>query len=290
MQASPSVKPARRAPALPGVLSSFDLSSRVVIVTGGAGLLGREHADAIAEAGGIAVLADVDVRGAWRHADALGERSGRPASAVELDVTRPESVQAALENVLGRHGRVDVLVNNAANNPKVEDGGVRAVRFESMPLANWNRDLSVGLTGAFLCSQVFGGYMAGKGGGVIVNVASDLGVIAPDQRIYREPGMTSDEQPVKPASYSVVKAGLVMLTKYLATYWAEKNVRVNALSPGGVRAGQPDAFVARLTDKIPLGRMARRDEYKAALVFLCSDASSYMTGSNLIIDGGRTCW
>ena len=165
-----------------------------------------------------------------------------------------------------------------------------ATRFENYALELWNRELAVGLTGAFLCAQVFGAYMAAHGGGVIVNVASDLGLIAPDQRIYRRPGLSPHEQPVKPVTYSVVKGGLVMLTKYLATYWADAGVRCNALVPGGVFAGQPEDFVERLTNLIPMGRMARRDEYRAALVFLCSDASSYMTGSNLVIDGGRTCW
>ncbi|HEY3667467.1 MAG TPA: SDR family oxidoreductase, partial [Polyangiaceae bacterium] len=200
------------------------------------------------------------------------------------------SCQAALEAVLKRYGRIDGLINNAAHNPKVEGKGLAATRFENFSLEDWSRDLAVGLTGAFLVSQVFGAHMAAHGGGVIVNIASDLGVIAPDQRIYRRPGLPESEQPVKPVTYSVVKGGLVMFTKYLATYWAEQNVRVNALVPGGVYAGQPDDFVERLTNLIPMGRMAKQDEYRAALVFLCSDASSYMTGSNLIVDGGRTCW
>ena len=182
------------------------------------------------------------------------------------------------------------MINNAALNPKVEGAGLSATRFENYSLELWERELKVGLSGAFLCSQVFGAHMASQGGGVIVNIASDLGLIAPDQRIYRRPGLAPHEQPVKPVTYSVVKGGLVMLTKYLATYWADAGVRVNALVPGGVFAGQPEDFVERLTQLIPLGRMARRDEYRAALVFLCSDASSYMTGSNLVIDGGRTCW
>lgn len=270
--------------------SAFDLAGRVVVITGGAGLLGAEHASAVAEAGGVPVIADVRGEDAERVARTLRERSGGAAGWVELDVTSRASCEAALARVLQAHGRLDCLVNNAALNPKVEGAGLAATRFENYSLELWNRELAVGLSGAFLCAQVFGAHMAAHGGGVIVNIASDLGVIAPDQRIYRRPGLLPDEQPVKPVTYSVVKGGLVMLTKYLATYWADVGVRVNALSPGGVYAGQPDDFVEKLTQLIPMGRMARKDEYRAALVFLCSDASSYMTGSNLVIDGGRTCW
>jgi NAD(P)-dependent dehydrogenase (short-subunit alcohol dehydrogenase family) len=270
--------------------SAFDLGGRVVLITGGAGLLGVEHAMAIAEAGGVPVIADVRAADAERAAREVAARHGGQASAVELDVTAKASCDAALAMVLERYGRFDGLINNAALNPKVEGAGLSATRFESYSLELWNRELAVGLSGAFLCAQVFGAYMAAHGGGVIVNVASDLGLIAPDQRIYRKPGLAPHEQPVKPVTYSVVKGGLVMLTKYLATYWAEAGVRVNALCPGGVFAGQPDDFVEKLTGLIPMGRMARKDEYRSALVFLCSDASSYMTGSNLVIDGGRTCW
>jgi NAD(P)-dependent dehydrogenase (short-subunit alcohol dehydrogenase family) len=270
--------------------SVFDLAGRVILITGGAGLLGAEHAAAIAEAGGIPVIADVRGADAERTARAVQERYGGAASALELDVTSRASCEAGLARVLSVHGRLDGLVNNAALNPKVEGAGLAATRFENYSLELWNRELSVGLSGAFLCAQVFGAYMAAHGGGVIVNIASDLALIAPDQRIYRRAGLAPHEQPVKPVTYSVVKGGLVMLTKYLATYWADAGVRVNALVPGGVYAGQPEDFVEKLTQLIPMGRMARKDEYRAALVFLCSDASSYMTGSNLVIDGGRTCW
>ncbi len=271
-------------------LSAFDLSERVFLITGGCGLLGVEHAKAIADAGGTPVIADLRIDAAKDAAAGIAREFGVPASAVELDVTSSESSQAALRVVLARHERLDGLINNAAHNPKVEGKGLSASRFENFALEDWSRDLAVGLTGAFLVSQIFGAYLAAHGGGVIVNIASDLGLIAPDQRIYRRPGLAEAEQPVKPVTYSVVKGGLVMFTKYLATYWAEQHVRVNALVPGGVYAGQPDDFVERLTHLIPMGRMAKRDEYRAALVFLCSDASSYMTGSNLIVDGGRTCW
>jgi NAD(P)-dependent dehydrogenase (short-subunit alcohol dehydrogenase family) len=272
------------------VLAAFDLTDRVFVITGGSGLLGLQHAEAIAGAGGIPVLADIRLDLAEHHAAALRATHGVAASAVELDVTSGASSQRALASVLTRYARLDGLVNNAAHNPKVEGKGLGASRFENFSLDDWSRDLAVGLTGAFLVSQVLGTYLATHGGGVIVNIASDLGLIAPDQRIYRRPDLAESEQPVKPVTYSVVKGGLVMLTKYLATYWASSGVRVNALVPGGVYAEQSADFVERLTNLIPMGRMANRDEYRAALLFLCSDASSYMTGSNLVIDGGRTCW
>ena len=157
-------------------------------------------------------------------------------------------------------------------------------------LEQWQADLAVGLTGAFLCSRLFGGEMAKQGRGVIVNVASDLALIGPDQRLYRKSGLPDELQPVKPVTYSVVKAGLLGLTRYLATYWATAGVRVNAISPGGIYTDQPEEFVERLSNLIPLGRMARVDEYEGAILFLCSDASSYMTGANLVVDGGRTSW
>jgi NAD(P)-dependent dehydrogenase (short-subunit alcohol dehydrogenase family) len=162
--------------------------------------------------------------------------------------------------------------------------------LEKLTSELWDRDIAVGLTGAFLCSRAVGIHMAATGGGVILNVASDLSLIAPDQRIYRRSGLAEDQQPVKPVTYSVVKHGLIGLTKYLATYWADKNVRVNAISPGGVYTNQPEDFMEKLTALIPMGRMARAGEYKAAVLFLVSDASAYMTGANLVIDGGRTCW
>ncbi len=272
-------------------LEAFSLAGRVAVITGGAGLLGPKHAEAVSDAGGIPVLWDVRLEPAQRVADALARASGRQALAQAVDVTSAESVKAALADLLSRLGRCDILINNAANDPKVDDSddsGEVWSRIESFPRAVWDQDLAVGLTGAFLCSQAIGAHMAAHGGGVILNIASDLSVIAPDQRLYRKPGAPDDRQPVKPVTYSVVKHGLIGLTRYLAGYWADKGVRVNAISPGGVYANQPDEFVARLTNLIPMGRMADHDEYRAAIVFLCSSASSYMTGQNLIIDGGRT--
>lgn len=269
----------------------FDLSGRVAVITGGLGLLGRQHAEAIASAGGIPVLADIRVDGSDSAAFISSGRLGPSACAIGVDITHPESVHALLAEVLERFERVDILINNAANNPTMRpDSKAGTSRFEGFPLAEWDADLRVGLTGAFLCSQVFGAEMARRRSGVIVNVASDLAIIGPDQRIYRKDGLASNEQPEKPVTYSVVKTGLLGLTRYLATYWAEAGVRVNAISPGGVYDGQDDALVERLANLIPLGRMANVDEYRGAILFLCSDASSYMTGANLVVDGGRTCW
>ncbi len=271
--------------------SLFDLSDRVAVITGGAGLLGVRHATAIALAGGIPVLVDLNGEAAQQQARRLTEIYGRTAYSFSADITQPENVQALLTRVLSAAGRVDILVNNAANNPKQEaQSDTSWSRLETFSLAQWNADLAVGLTGAFLCSQIFGAEMARQRRGVILNIASDLAVIAPDQRLYRQEHVPDAMQPVKPVTYSVVKTGLLGLTRYLATYWADRGVRVNALSPGGVYNGQPDDFVARLTNLIPMGRMANVDEYQGAIIFLCSDASAYMTGANLVIDGGRTVW
>jgi NAD(P)-dependent dehydrogenase (short-subunit alcohol dehydrogenase family) len=269
----------------------FDLTGRVAVITGGAGLLGEQHARAIASAGGIPVLVDVSGQAAADKAEHISTEYGVPSWGCRVDITRHGELQDFLARLLDRFGRLDILINNAANNPKVEDSGeVNFSRFEHFPLAQWEADLMVGLTGAFLCSQVLGSEMARRGGGVIVNVASDLALIAPDQRLYRQSALPAHLQPVKPVSYSVVKSGLLGLTRYLATYWSDQGVRANALCPGGVYNDQPQDFVVRLSQLVPLGRMAHVDEYRGAILFLCSDASSYMTGAILAIDGGRTCW
>lgn len=274
--------------------SRYDLTGRTALVTGAGGLLGRQHVAALSEAGARVVVTDVGLAQAEAAAAAL--KQAVPAAelvAIAIDVTSPDSVRAAHDQLKGRGIAVDILVNNAAIDPKVTSspGVMHSSRFEAFPVPQWQTEIAVGLTGAMLCAQMFGGEMARRGRGVILNIASDLGVIAPDQRLYRRPDVArEEEQPVKPVTYSVIKHGLIGLTKYLATYWADKGVRVNAISPGGVFNNQDPAFVERLTRLIPMGRMADVDEYRAAVQFLCSDASSYMTGQNLVMDGGRSVW
>ncbi len=269
--------------------SLFDLRGRVAIITGGAGLLGYQHGAILAEAGAQVVLLDLEATDPQARSNQLANKYGPKSLGVTCDITREKSVEDARNRIIEEFGRIDILINNAANNPKVEDGNTAWSRLENFPLAIWDADIRVGLTGAFLCSRIFGTEMAKRKSGVIVNVASDLAVIAPDQRLYRVEGLPDEEQPVKPVTYSIVKTGLLGLTRYLATYWSSANIRVNAISPGGVFNNQPDVFLSRIKQLIPLGRMAERDEYQGAILFLCSDASSYMTGANLVIDGGRTC-
>jgi NAD(P)-dependent dehydrogenase (short-subunit alcohol dehydrogenase family) len=273
---------------------AFDLTGRVALITGAGGLLGPQHAIALAELGAAVALTDLALERARQAVERVrAEIPGARLAAIALDVTDRESVRAAEAAARASLGPVDILVNNAAIDPKVEDSGapIDSSRLEAFPLEQWRLQIDVGLTGAMLCAQVFGTAMAARGRGVILNVASDLGVIAPDQRLYRRDDVAEElRQPVKPVTYSVVKHGLIGLTRYLATYWAERGVRCNAISPGGVFNGQPRDFVDRLERLIPLGRMATIAEYRGAVQFLCSDASAYLNGHNLVMDGGRSVW
>jgi NAD(P)-dependent dehydrogenase (short-subunit alcohol dehydrogenase family) len=271
----------------------FDLSGRIAVITGGAGFLGRQHAKALMSAGALPILVNPSNSQPQRAALELFEDMKSPCWGFEADITQEDQVERCLHWVHKNFGQCNILINNAANNPAVKSDGEQTGRFdrlESFSLETWNADIAVGLTGAFLMSKHFGSSMASSQGGVIVNIASELALIAPDQRLYRKDGLSEHEQPVKPVSYPTIKAGLIGLTRYLATYWADKGVRVNALCPGGMENGQPGEFKEKIGKLIPMGRMARKDEYQGAILFLCSDASSYMTGATLSVDGGRTCW
>lgn len=272
----------------------FDLTGKTALITGAAGLLGVEHAAALLESGATVVLTDIGEAALVTARESLSHNvePERILTRV-LDVSRPDAVESVAKELAAAGLRVDILINNAAIDPKVkgDQGVLETSRLENFPLEQWELQMAVGLTGAFLCCQTFGSAMAQDGkGGVILNIASDLSVFAPDQRLYRKEGVADEMQPVKPVTYSVIKSGLIGLTRYLATYWADRGVRANALSPGGVFNGQGEQFVRRLTSLVPLGRMAKRDEYRAAVQFLCSDASAYLNGQNIVMDGGRSTW
>ena len=273
-------------------LENYNLTGKTALITGGAGLLGVQHAAAILEVGGSVVITDLKQKDLDHAVDTLSQSfSKEKIHSHPLDVTNEESIQATLYKLFLDGIRIDILINNAAIDPKVKgDSGIlESSRLEHFDLDQWNLQVNVGLTGAFLCTKYFGSAMASDGyGGVILNISSDLSVISPDQRLYRKDNVKDHLQPVKPITYSVIKSGLIGLTKYVATYWAEKGVRCNALSPGGVFNGQDENFVQNLEQLIPLGRMARLDEYRSSVQYLCSDASAYMNGQNVVVDGGRS--
>jgi 2-deoxy-D-gluconate 3-dehydrogenase len=269
-------------------LDKFRLDGKVALVTGGAGLLGSEFCRALSEAGASVIAADLDAGRA--EGVAAGLRShGRTALSVRLDVTRSDSVREVLEGVRARHGRLDVLVNSAALDPKFDASHHEqaANAFEDYPIEMWNQALAVNLTGLFLCSQAASRLMLERGQGVIINICSTYGLVGPDQRIYERPGKPKQ---FKPVYYSVTKSGVLGMTRYLATYFAGTGLRVNALTPGGVFNDHDDGFVANYSARTVLGRMARKDEMNGALLFLASEASTYMTGANLVVDGGWTAW
>ena len=275
-------------------LNRLSVKDKICIVTGGGGLIGMKHSEAILEGDGIPVLLDIFPEGMAKVKKSLQDEYGEDINVETfvVDITKKEELINIRTLLLQKYGHIDVLINNAANNPKVEGGSknLGATRFHNFPLDIWNQDLAVGLTGAFLCAQVFGEQMEKQQNGVILNISSDYGIIAPDQRIYRKEGVPEDQQTIKPVSYSVVKHGIIGLTKYLAVYWANKGIRVNTLCPASLYNGQDDEFVSKISNLIPLGRMSNPDEYVCTILYMISDAATYMTGSTLVIDGGRTIW
>lgn len=269
--------------------TAFDLSGKVALVSGAAGLLGVEHSIALAQAGAQVIMTDIDIKSLETSSLKVLKLTGIKPEIIKLDVSNQNSVVSVRRRLEDKGQFVNILINNASLNPKVEESSINtSCRIENFNVNLWNTEISVGLTGAILCSSQFGSSMASNGGGVILNIASDLSVISPDQRLYKKEGYDDLQQPVKPVSYSVIKTGLIGLTRYLSTYWADKNVRCNALSPGGVYTSQEDEFVEKLSNLIPISRMASVDEYRGAIQFMCSEASAYMNGQNIVIDGGRS--
>lgn len=272
----------------------FDLTGKVALITGAGGLLGPKHAEAIIEYGGIAIITDWHEDRAIEKSKELNDKYGEgKAIPFFMDVTDKNSIEHVLNSLETAGMNVDILINNAAKDPKVKKGEGNLTpdsRFETMTEEYWEEGMSAAVKGTFLCSQAVGNRMLKNGGGVILNVSSDLGVIAPDQRLYRKEGVAEDMQNVKPITYSAAKWAIIGMTKYLGVYFADKGIRVNAISPTGVYNNHPEDFVKKLSNIIPMGRMADINEYKGAIVFLCSDASSYMTGENVVMDGGKSVW
>lgn len=265
-------------------MNLFSLQNKTAIVTGACGLLGRHHCTALAEAGANVVAADINEDACKQVAAALGENH----LGVSVDVTNPASIESARQKILEKYSRIDVLVNNAAINDMFENPALAGQQsmFEHYPLEMWNKSWQVNVSGVFLCSQVFGGVMAEQAGGSIINIASTYGIVAPDQSIYKNE--KGEQTFYKSPSYPVTKSAVIGFTKFLASYWGPKNVRVNTLSPGGVENSQDEYFIKNYSSKTLLHRMAAPTDYKGAIVFLASDASAYMTGANLVVDGGWT--
>ena len=273
------------------IQEKFDLTGRVAVVTGGVGLLGTEFCRTLAEAGAAVAVVDLNASGSQAVAEAL-TNSGYQTLAFPTDITQPDSVNAAVEQVVATLGRIDILVNSAALDPKFDpeaiNKGITPGAFEDYPLDLWNSALNVNLTGMFLMTQACVKPMLAQGKkGSIINICSRYGLNGPDQRIYVRAGQ---RVAFKPVYYTVTKAGVMGFTKYLAAYYAETEIRVNALTPGGVFNNHEEYFVKNYSAKTILGRMAKKDEMNGALLFLASDASSYMTGNNVVVDGGWTAW
>ncbi|MHB8906825.1 MAG: SDR family oxidoreductase [Melioribacteraceae bacterium] len=264
----------------------FSLENKTAIVTGALGLIGKEHCKALSEAGANVVVADIDEVKCSEFAKTLSPQS----FGASLDVTKPETIKNLRDKILKKFGHINILVNNAAINDMFENpkAASKQSKFENYPLELWQKSVDVNLTGVFLCSQILGSEMAKQKSGSIINIASTYGIAAPDQSLYIKQDGTQSF--FKPPAYSATKGAVIMFTKYLAAYWGKDGVRVNTLTPGGVENNQDEFFIEKYSSKTPLGRMANPYDYKGALIFLASDASSYMTGANLVVDGGWTCW
>ena len=270
----------------------FRLDEKVIVITGAAGLLGKKHAEAIACYGGIPILIDIDENKLDIVVNEINENYQINCKGYVVDITVEEQIKENITELIKDYGKVDGLINNAANNPKIEKkNDIEFSRLENFAEQTWNNDIDVGLKGAFLCSKYYGNEISNNpNGGSIVNISSDLGLIAPDQELYMEEDLPNNKQPVKPVTYSIVKSGIIGLTRYLATYWPKSKVRCNALCPGGIENNQSEEFLNKISKKIPMGRLAKAEEYQGTIIWLLSDASSYLNGAIISVDGGRTVW
>ena len=265
----------------------FSLANKVVVVTGGAGLLGQVFCQALVDVGADVAIVDLDLASAETVAQRINKSDEQRVIAFGSDITSPESVTQMVANVVKQLGRIDVLVNNAASKGSSLDAFFES--FEDYSLKTWREVMSVNIDGLFLVAQAVGKQMKKQGGGSIIQTSSIYGVVAPDQRIYE--GSEYNGRPINtPAVYSASKSAVNGLTNYLATYWASSKIRVNSLTPGGIASGQNSEFKKNYSNRVPLGRMGEASELVGALIYLASDASSYVTGQNLIVDGGLSAW
>ena len=265
----------------------FSLTGKVAVVTGGAGLLGQVFCQALVTAGANVAIIDLDKRATDKTAATIKKAETQKVIAVECDITSQESVSAMVKTVVTQLGGIDILLNNAASKGSNLDQFFAP--FENYSLQAWREVMAVNIDGLFLVAQSVGSQMKKQGGGSIIQVSSIYGVVAPDQRIYQ--GSEYNGRPINtPAVYSVSKAAVLGLTSYLSTYWADSKIRVNTLTPGGIESGQNSEFNQKYSNRVPLGRMGEASELTGALIYLASDASSYVTGQNIIVDGGLSAW
>jgi NAD(P)-dependent dehydrogenase (short-subunit alcohol dehydrogenase family) len=265
----------------------FDLTGKVAVVTGGAGLLGQVFCQALVTAGANVAIIDIDKNKADEVARKINKEKNQKVLAFACDITAPDSVSTMVKDVVKQMGRIDILLNNAAS--KGSDLDQFFAPFENYSLQTWREVMAVNIDGLFLVAQSVGNQMKAQGGGSIIQISSIYGVVAPDQRIYE--GSEYNGRAINtPAVYSVSKAAVLGLTSYLSTYWADSKIRVNTLTPGGIASGQNSEFNKKYSNRVPLGRMGEAAELIGALIYLASDASSYVTGQNIIVDGGLSAW
>ena len=267
-------------------LKNYNLKNKNILITGAAGTLGKQFSLALLEVGARVIITDIKKKKLKKFKSEILKRNKKNAvNDFILDVTSEKTIKDVLKKLEKLKIKIDVLINNACYNPKYSSSSkYENTSLENFSLFNWERELKVGLTGSFLCAKAFGNSMKkNKKKGVIINIGSEFSVMAPDHRIY-------GKNKFKPVTYSVIKHGIIGLTKYLSTYWAKDGIRCNALSPGGVFENQDKNFVKRFKSQVPLKKMSSKDEYNSTIQFLCSDASKFLNGHNLVMDGGRTVW
>lgn len=258
----------------------FDLTNKIALITGGAGLLASEHAIALASHGAKVYMADINLEKCIQKANEIEEY---PIETIQLDVTSKENWLNVVETIVKKEGKIDVLVNNAGYTNSTKTSAFDKT-FENFSLEDWNAIMDVNLTGTFLGCQTVGNQMIKQQKGSIINIASLYGVVSPNHKMYPGTGI------VQPVAYTVSKHGVVALTKYVATWLAEKGIRVNSLTPGGIFDGHDGLFLERFKNLNPIGRMSNKDELRGGIVYLASEASSHVVGHNLVIDGGWTAW